>query len=95
MGMTGRRGDKRCDSGDSAFQGMGLAFSCSCRRHLLCAFADRFWHSWIRGPEEKSVYLDTDTRIQIVDTMLMLPHAEKDQNAAFIVSWDIIITCPI
>ncbi|KAH9994642.1 glycosyl transferase family group 2-domain-containing protein [Russula vinacea] len=36
------------------------------------------------GPEEKSVYLDENTRIQIVDTMLMLPHAEKDQNAAFI-----------
>ncbi|KAI0300105.1 glycosyl transferase family group 2-domain-containing protein [Multifurca ochricompacta] len=36
------------------------------------------------GPEEKSVYLDANTRIQIVDTMLMLPHAEKDQNAAFI-----------
>ncbi len=27
--------------------------------------------------------------------MLMLPHAEKEQNAAFIVSYDIIITCPI
>jgi hypothetical protein len=27
--------------------------------------------------------------------MLMLPHAEKEQNAAFIVSWDIIITFPI
>ncbi|KAH9991982.1 glycosyl transferase family group 2-domain-containing protein [Russula compacta] len=36
------------------------------------------------GPEEKSVYLDANTRIQIVDTMMMLPHAEKDQNAAFI-----------
>lgn len=32
-----------------------------------------------------SVYLDANTRIQIVDTMMMLPHAEKDQNAAFIV----------
>jgi hypothetical protein len=26
--------------------------------------------------------------------MLMLPHAEKEQNAAFIVSYDIIITRP-
>jgi hypothetical protein len=53
-----------------------------CFEHLLIVF----WHSWNRGPEEKSVYLDADTRIQIVDTMLMLPHAEKEQNAAFIVS---------
>lgn len=59
--------------------------------HLLIIF----WHPRNRGPEEKSVYLDADTRIQIVDTMMMLPHAEKEQNAAFIVSWDIIITCPI
>ncbi|KAI0251039.1 glycosyl transferase family group 2-domain-containing protein [Lactifluus subvellereus] len=36
------------------------------------------------GPNEKSVYLDANTRIQIVDTMMMLPHAEKEQNAAFI-----------
>ncbi|KAH9026838.1 glycosyl transferase family group 2-domain-containing protein [Lactarius pseudohatsudake] len=36
------------------------------------------------GPEEKSVYLDANTRIQIVDTMLTLPHAEKEQNAAFV-----------
>ncbi|KAF8269451.1 glycosyl transferase family group 2-domain-containing protein [Lactarius quietus] len=36
------------------------------------------------GPEEKNVYLDANTRIQIVDTMLMLPHAEKEQNAAFV-----------
>lgn len=27
--------------------------------------------------------------------MLMLPHAEKEQNAAFVVSYDVIITCPI
>ncbi|KAI0288324.1 glycosyl transferase family group 2-domain-containing protein [Russula brevipes] len=36
------------------------------------------------GPEEKSVYLDANTRIQVVDTMMLLPHAEKEQNAAFI-----------
>ena len=43
---------------------------------------------WIdgSGPEEKSVYIDTNTRIQIVDTMLLLPQAEKEQCAAFIVS---------
>ncbi|KAI9451846.1 glycosyl transferase family group 2-domain-containing protein [Russula earlei] len=36
------------------------------------------------GLEERSVYLDSNTRIQIVDTMMMLPHAEKEQSAAFI-----------
>ncbi|KAH9975273.1 glycosyl transferase family group 2-domain-containing protein [Lactifluus volemus] len=36
------------------------------------------------GPDEKSVYLDVNTRIQIVDTMMLLPQAEKEQNAAFI-----------
>ncbi|KAI0261233.1 glycosyl transferase family group 2-domain-containing protein [Gloeopeniophorella convolvens] len=36
------------------------------------------------GPEDKSVYLDSNTRIQIVDTMLLLPHADKEQNAAFV-----------
>ena len=35
QGMTGRGGDRRCDSGDSPCQGMGLAFPCPCRRHLL------------------------------------------------------------
>ena len=38
------------------------------------------------GPEEKSVYVDSNTRIQVVDTMLMLPLADKEQCAAFIVS---------
>ncbi|EJD07746.1 uncharacterized protein FOMMEDRAFT_74790 [Fomitiporia mediterranea MF3/22] len=36
------------------------------------------------GPEDKSVYVDVNTRIQVIDTMLMLPHAEKEQSAAFI-----------
>ncbi|KAI0313170.1 glycosyl transferase family group 2-domain-containing protein, partial [Amylostereum chailletii] len=36
------------------------------------------------GPEEKSVYVDANTRIQVVDTMMLLPHADKEQNAAFV-----------
>ncbi|KAL5532158.1 hypothetical protein ACEPAF_5722 [Sanghuangporus sanghuang] len=36
------------------------------------------------APEQKSVYVDVNTRIQIIDTMLLLPHAEKEQCAAFI-----------
>ncbi|KAF7307706.1 Glyco-trans-2-like domain-containing protein [Mycena kentingensis (nom. inval.)] len=36
------------------------------------------------APEEKSIYIDSETRIQVLDTMLLLPHAEKEQCAAFI-----------
>ncbi|KAJ7222442.1 glycosyl transferase family group 2-domain-containing protein [Mycena pura] len=38
------------------------------------------------SPDDKSIYIDANTRIQILDTMLLLPHAEKEQCAAFIVS---------
>jgi hypothetical protein len=38
-----------------------------------------------RTAEEKSVYVDANTRIQVIDTMLLLPHADREQNAAFIV----------
>lgn len=37
------------------------------------------------SPDEKNIYVDANTRIQILDTMLMLPHADKEQCAAFIV----------
>lgn len=64
-------------------------------RHHLPAFDQAdflFFCPKNSGPEEKSVYLDANTRIQIIDTMMMLPHAEKEQNAAFIVSCDAIIS---
>ena len=32
------------------------------------------------------IYVDNDTRIQIMDTMAFLPRADKEQCAAFIVS---------
>ncbi|PPR00631.1 hypothetical protein CVT24_005477 [Panaeolus cyanescens] len=35
-------------------------------------------------PEDKSVYVDAETRIQILDSMLMLPMADREQCAAFI-----------
>ncbi|KAL0959386.1 hypothetical protein HGRIS_014637 [Hohenbuehelia grisea] len=35
-------------------------------------------------PDERSIYVDANTRIQILDTMLHLPHADKEQSAAFI-----------
>lgn len=37
------------------------------------------------GPDDESIYIDQNTRIQIIDTMDLLPHAEKDQCGAFIV----------
>ncbi|KAH7890394.1 glycosyl transferase family group 2-domain-containing protein [Phlebopus sp. FC_14] len=38
------------------------------------------------APDEKAdcIYVDADTRIQVIDTMVLLPQAEKEQNAAFI-----------
>lgn len=46
-------------------------------------------HVWIydRPPEDTSIYVDSNTRIQILDTMLHLPNADKEQCAAFIVSF--------
>jgi hypothetical protein len=38
------------------------------------------------GPEDRHIYVDANTRIQILDTMAMLPQAEREQCAAFIVS---------
>lgn len=43
-------------------------------------------HNLTRPPEDKSVYVDSNTRIQVLETMLLLPHADKEQCAAFIVS---------
>ncbi|KAF9004624.1 glycosyl transferase family group 2-domain-containing protein [Cyathus striatus] len=36
------------------------------------------------SPEDKSIYVDANTRIQILETILLLPQAEKEQCAAFI-----------
>jgi len=35
--------------------------------------------------ESDCIYVDANTRIQVLDSMFILPQAEKDQNAAFIV----------
>ncbi|TFY58219.1 hypothetical protein EVG20_g8236 [Dentipellis fragilis] len=37
------------------------------------------------GPEDASVYVDANTRIQIVETMADLPNADREQKAAFVV----------
>lgn len=36
-------------------------------------------------PDESSIYVDSNTRIQVLDTMMDLPTADKEQLAAFIV----------
>ncbi|KAJ7634171.1 glycosyl transferase family group 2-domain-containing protein [Mycena polygramma] len=41
-------------------------------------------HAGVGSQDDKSIYVDANTRIQILDTMLMLPHADKEQCAAFI-----------
>lgn len=42
--------------------------------------------AFCRGPDDTSIYVDANTRIQILDTMMDLPTADKEQRAAFIVS---------
>lgn len=42
-------------------------------------------HPFLSGPDEQCIYIDANTRIQIIDTMLILPTADKEQCAAFIV----------
>lgn len=41
----------------------------------------------IRGNNATAIYVDGDTRIQILDTMFDLPRADKEQCGAFIVSY--------
>ncbi|KAA1477055.1 hypothetical protein DENSPDRAFT_867478 [Dentipellis sp. KUC8613] len=36
------------------------------------------------GPEDASVYVDANTRIQIVETMADLPNADREQKASFV-----------
>ena len=45
------------------------------------------------GPDDRSIYVDANTRIQIIETMMDLPTADKEQNAAFIVSVHFRSTC--
>ena len=44
----------------------------------------------LRGPNDDCLYIDANTRIQILDSIDSLPQAEKDQCGAFIV----IFYCP-
>jgi hypothetical protein len=36
-------------------------------------------------PEDRTIYIDANTRIQVLETMLDLPSADKEQCGAFIV----------
>ncbi|KZT00078.1 uncharacterized protein LAESUDRAFT_732624 [Laetiporus sulphureus 93-53] len=36
------------------------------------------------GPDDRSIYVDANTRIQIIETMMDLPAADKEQSAAFV-----------
>lgn len=40
----------------------------------------------IRPPTASALFVDDETRIQVLDTMARLPRADKEQCAAFIVS---------
>ena len=34
-----------------------------------------------------AIFIDVDSRVQVLETMMLLPHADKEQCAAFIVSF--------
>nr|GAT50238.1 predicted protein [Mycena chlorophos]GAT50239.1 predicted protein [Mycena chlorophos] len=42
-------------------------------------------------PDERNIYIDSQTRIQVLETMLLLPHAEKEQQAAFIADERVLV----
>src|SRR5688572_22352986 len=43
--------------------------------------------------DANSIYVDAETRIQVLDTMLLLPRADKEQCAAFIVGLVVAFHC--
>ena len=43
-------------------------------------------HPPASSPEDSAIYVDSQTQIQILDSILLLPHADREQSAAFIVS---------
>lgn len=55
---------------------------------VICDLTDNQLISPFRfsGPDDRSIYVDANTRIQIIETMMDLPTADKEQNAAFVVS---------
>ena len=67
--------------------------SLPCRSSLSLPYR-MFTSSVYSAPEDQSIYVDVDTRIQVLDTILHLPNAEKDQCAAFIVRRQERSCCP-
>ena len=53
-----------------------------CILRILSKYSLEFY----REPHEDSIYIDQNTRIQILENISQLPSAEKDQCGAFIVS---------
>lgn len=78
------------DSGPLIISHVYKRFACA---HLRCLLlfpavpdADTLWFPTHSGPDDTSIYVDMNTRIQILDNMMDLPTADKEQSAAFIVS---------
>ena len=71
--------------GNQGALGSGTCRPCRCVSTLKFQLRAKRTYGTYSGPEDKSIYVDANTRIQILDTMLLLPNAEKEQCAAFIV----------
>ena len=66
------------------------AVQAAIRKMYVMFFLCRGWVSCrYRSPNDNSLHLDPNTRIQIIDSMDLLPQAEKDQCGAFIVSFSV------
>ncbi|ETW75437.1 hypothetical protein HETIRDRAFT_331125 [Heterobasidion irregulare TC 32-1] len=70
--------DRRLEPFERAVSAMGLLVAVKVRSAAAHAAVGEV------GPDEKSVYVDANTRIQIVETMMLLPHADREQKAAFV-----------
>lgn len=46
------------------------------------------------SPEDSAINVDPQTQIQILDSILLLPHADREQSAAFIASLSSITLYP-
>ena len=60
--------------------------SAQCRSTDVILLTNSFRHP-LSDEDADAIYVDDNTRIQILDTMLDLPRADKEQCGAFIVRW--------
>ena len=66
-----------------------MPLSPQCKRKNIASGIVAYRRCFYRKEDSDCIYVDNDTRIQIVETMAFLSRADKEQCGAFIVSWQI------